>query len=122
MLLWHPPPAAAGAAIEQLGYSRHKRQRITHIFVCPRLMTHLLRKRLFKISDFLFHLPAGHRDTVWPAHMFEPLTFGILLPFTSSSPWVHRRSPSVLALEIEMRTVWQNPQGDERVVLWKLWD
>jgi hypothetical protein len=41
VFLWHPPPAAADVAIEQLGIARHKRPEFTHIFLCPRLLTHL---------------------------------------------------------------------------------
>lgn len=47
MFLWAPPPAAADVAVEQLGLSRHKRPDFLHIFICPRLMTHLWRKRLY---------------------------------------------------------------------------
>jgi hypothetical protein len=33
--LWHPPPAAARFALEELRRSRLKRQDSTHVFVCP---------------------------------------------------------------------------------------
>jgi len=36
--LWTPPPAAAGAAVEQLAFSRLKRPQLLHIFVCPHLI------------------------------------------------------------------------------------
>lgn len=119
--LWCPPPSAADVAIEQLSFSRHKRPELTHIFVCPRLMTYLWRKRLFKFADFTFSLPAGHNPMVWPESMFEPLTIGVLLPFLPSPPWVRRNSPPLLALEGELRSVWQTPQRDECAILRKLW-
>ena len=42
--LWAPPPGAADVAVEELATARHKREMLRHIFVCPRLMTHLWRK------------------------------------------------------------------------------
>ena len=37
--IWTPPPAAADAALEQLGQSVHKRPHHTHLVLIPRLMT-----------------------------------------------------------------------------------
>jgi hypothetical protein len=121
ILLWCPPPAAADVAVEQLSVSRHKRPYLTHLFICPRLMTNLWWKRLLKIADFTFTLPAGYNKNTWPAHMYEPLTIGILLPLLPSPPWFRRGCPSLLALEGELRAVWQNPQGNECALLRKLW-
>jgi hypothetical protein len=84
VLVWTPAPAAAKAAIEELGLSRHKRPHLTHIVACPRLCTHSWRKRLYKIADYVFFLPAGRRPTVWPAHACEPLIVGVVLPLPSS--------------------------------------
>jgi hypothetical protein len=36
---WDPAPAAAGAAVAELGLSRHKRPHLNHVFICPRLFT-----------------------------------------------------------------------------------
>lgn len=119
--LWTPPPAAAGAAVEQLAFSRLKRPQLLHIFVCPHLMTHIWRKRLFKTVDFTFALPAGHRANLWPAPMFKPLIVGVCLPFLPSHPWSRRATSSVLAVAGQLSGLRTAPQRDERAVLWQLW-
>jgi hypothetical protein len=121
VFLWAPPPAAADVAVEQLGLSRHKRPTFLHIFICPRLMTHLWRKRLYKLADLVFSIPAGYRTGLWSMNMYEPLTIGILLPFLPIAPWSRRRSPPILEVERKLHEVWKDPQGDERVVLRELW-
>jgi hypothetical protein len=55
--LWAPSPAAAYAAVDELGLSRHKRTSLLHIFLCPRLCTHLWRKKLYKVADLVLELP-----------------------------------------------------------------
>jgi hypothetical protein len=62
IFLWTPAP----------GGSRHKRPGLTHIFICPCLMSHLWRKHSFNTADITFALPAGFRLAVWPDLMFEP--------------------------------------------------
>jgi hypothetical protein len=96
--LWHPPPAAADVAIEQLSFSRMKHPSLTHIFLCPCLMTHLWRKKLLKLADLVFSLPVGVRPAVWPSCMFEPLVVGIILPHLSVAPWSCRSTPALLAV------------------------
>jgi hypothetical protein len=119
--LWTPPPAVADVAVEQLAYSRHKRPEIVHIFICPRLMTHRWRKRLFKLSDLVFNVPAGCRDGIWPASMFEPLVVGLILPFLSAPPWLRRNTPPILDLAGQLRGVCSSPQGHFRDLLCQLW-
>ncbi len=119
--LWAPAPGAADAAVEQLAFSRHKRPGLAHIFVCPRLMTHLWRKRLFKTADITFALPAGFRPAVWPDVMFEPLIVGVCLPYSASPPWSCRSTPAVLEVVGELSGLRQDPERDERLVLRKLW-
>jgi hypothetical protein len=116
LFVWTPPPAAARAAIDQLSISRHKRPSLTHVFICPRLFTSIWRKRLFKLADCVFYVPAGCRS-FWPQSMYEPLIIGLLLPFASAYPWQHRRSPEILALEGFLRKVWTKQDGDEQPVL-----
>lgn len=121
--LWAPPPAAADVAIEQLSFSRHKRPDLTHVFVCPRLMTHRWRKRLYKISDVLFNVPTGACCSAlfWPAHMYEPLVIGLILPFLPTSPWLRRDTPSVLDLAGALRGVWSQSPGADRDILRQFW-
>jgi len=120
--LWHPPPAAADVAIEQLAFSQLKHPGLSQIFLCPRLMTHLWRKKLFKLADIVFTLPVGVRPDVWPSHMFEPLVVGIILPHLLVAPWSCRFTPTVLAMGCAMSSVWATVPGDECSLLWQLWD
>jgi len=39
IFVWAPPPAAADAAMEELRKARHKRQKLTHVIIVPRLMS-----------------------------------------------------------------------------------
>jgi len=129
--LWHPPPAAAGAAVEQLSFSRHKRPDLLHMFVCPRLLTQMWRKQLLKVADLVFTLPVGSRPNMWPASMYEPLVIGLVLPFLPVFPWIRRRTPTLLEVESQLRGVWDSPEGSEcgnfgnnrggRVVCYRVW-
>jgi hypothetical protein len=118
-LLWCPPPAATQAAVNELSVSRQKRTHINHVFLCPRLCTHLWRKRLFKISDLVLEIPAGARP-FWPADMHEPLLLGLTLRFAVVPPWQLRLFPGLLDLGRQVRGVWFNEKGDERPLLQQL--
>jgi hypothetical protein len=77
VFLWHPAPAAAEAALEELCLAHHKHPHLRHVFICPRLFTHTWRKRLFKFVDLTFNLSPGFILGVWPASQHEPLVIGI---------------------------------------------
>jgi hypothetical protein len=115
--IWHPPPAAAGAALEELRKARLKRQESTHIFLCPRLLTPEWMKALFKVSDVVFQVPAG--PSFWPKGMFEPLTVGIVFPFISSPPWQLRGTPKMLSMVRKMRRVFEEGGLDAGNILFK---
>jgi hypothetical protein len=97
IFLWAPPPAAAYPAVDELALSRHKRTHLLHIFVCPRLCTHLWRKKLYKTADIVMELPP-HKVPPWLLVMHEPLIIAFVLPFVSFLPWVLRSSAPVLEL------------------------
>lgn len=42
--LWTPAPAAASVAVDELSLSRLKRPHLLHIFICPRLCTHVAQE------------------------------------------------------------------------------
>ena len=115
-----PAPVAAFKAMSELVRARHMDPYTSHIITCPRLMTHQWRKTLMKTADLVFYVSAGFRN-YWPTHMYEPLMFGILLPFRKHPPWQIRQSEYVLGVERELREVWKKGRGDERTVLRKLW-
>ena len=85
-LLCPPPPAAADVVMEELLTSRHKRDYINHVIIIPRVMTSIWRKRLHKLCDLVFEVPAGKRP-FWPASEHEPLIVGLMLRFSLCSPW-----------------------------------
>jgi hypothetical protein len=117
--LWSPPPAIGDVAAEELEISRHKRDDLSHIFLCPRLMTYAWRKRLMKICDVVFTIPPGSR-TFWPSSEHEPLLLGLTLRFSPRSPWQVKRCPQFLAMAGELQGMWACPEGVERDLLRQL--
>ena len=76
--VWAPAPAAAGAALELLGESIHKRPTSVHVVLIPRLFTSSWREQLGKTSDILLTIPLG--CLAWQADNLEPLILAISLP------------------------------------------
>ena len=116
--LWAPAPAAADVAVEELRCARHKRQQSTHIFLCPRLMTYRWRQALHKVADVVLTIEA--RWDFWPESMFEPLIFGLCLPFGFDRPWCMQKHPKVVALGVELQRVWKTESWDARPILRQL--
>jgi len=80
--IWRPAPAGAKGAVEELRCARHKQQKSTHVFICPRLMAYLWQCELLKEADLVFHVPTG-AGVFWPTSCHEPLIVGVCLPFIS---------------------------------------
>jgi hypothetical protein len=114
--VWSPPPSLADVALDELEESRHKRKHLNHIWIAPRLMTYLWRKRLHKICDIVFSIPPCSRP-FWPLHEHEPLLIGLTLHFSVSSPWQTKFTTGVLDLERALSTVWASPGEHERDLL-----
>ena len=76
--LWMPPPAAMTTVLELFNDDRLVRPHFPHVFVVPRLMTHLWRKQLSKDADLIFSVACG--PEFWPKEMHEPLIILIVLP------------------------------------------
>jgi hypothetical protein len=119
IFLWIPPPAAAYAAIDELALSRHKRTHLLHIFICPRLCTHLWRKKLFKTADIVLELPPRPVPP-WTLDMHEPLILAFVLPFVSFFPWELSSTIPVLDLGRQVQRLWKDTQGDVGPLLWEL--
>jgi len=117
--LWTPAPAAASVAVDELSTSRLKRPHLSHIFCCPRLCTHLWRKKLYKIADVLVELPSGHRHG-WPSCMHEPLILAFVSPFVPHPPWQLRQTPRVLDLGRTVRRMWCDSGTDVGPILREL--
>ena len=103
--VWTPAPAAAWIALEELRKARIKRQKSTHIFICPRVMTPEWLKQLNKVSDVVVTVPIGH--PAWPKAMFEPLLIGLIFPFVRHNPWQLRGTAKMYALERKLRALWK---------------
>jgi len=121
ILLWHPAPAAAEVALEELCMSRHKRPLLRHVFVCPRLYTHAWRKRLFKSADLVFNLSPGFLPGVWANHQHEPLVVGIFLPYRTSPPGVMKDTLPLLGIQDRLRRSFATRDSNLHVVLADLW-
>jgi hypothetical protein len=116
---WAPAPAAASAAVDALALSRFKRPSLLHVFLCPRLMTNLWRKKLFKVADIVLELPPGP-CAVWPACMHEPLLLGFVFPLLSCPPWHLRNAALVLDLGRSVRQMWHSSHQHVRPLLQQL--
>ena len=89
--IWAPPPAAALEALKQISNSRTKKMdRVTHVFICPRLLyQEEWRRRLEKEFDIWFFLSPGD---VWTHNCFEPLVIGLCFPLNRQQyPWLLRQ-------------------------------
>jgi hypothetical protein len=117
--LWCPAPGAAECAVDQLLISRHKRPHLNHVFLCPRLLTHTWRKKLFKVADLVLELPAGLHPS-WPASCHEPLILGLTLRFIHCSPWQLRGTPTILDLGRTVHRLWKAQDSNVRRILCKL--
>lgn len=107
--VWTPPPAAAQIAIEQLRAARVKRERSTHVFIVPRLMSPEWLRQLYRVSDLCLELPF---DKFWSkSAQHEPLIIGFVFPFLSHRPWQLKRSGAFLGMARAMRRVWRDSEG-----------
>ena len=104
--LWVPPPAAMETVVELFNDDRLAHPRIPHVFLIPRLMTHLWRKQLGKDADVMFAVRAG--TSVWTSDMHEPLYVLIVLPITHVSghrgPWTLRGGEATSQLNLQLET------------------
>ena len=129
-------------ALELLCEDRLAHPQWPHVFVVPRLMTHLWRKDLMKNADLLFTVPA--QVPFWTARQFEPLIVAIVLPLmyvpSYTGPWLVRgtnegeRAEQALRrgfkgegethdagelheLDRDMCEVWEDAESGSRLVL-----
>jgi hypothetical protein len=121
VFLWALARAAAYAAVDELSLSRLKRPHLLHIFICPRLCTHMWWKKLFKVADVVLELPSGPRPE-WSACMHEPLILALVLPFIPHPPCQLRQTPRLLELGGTVCRLWHHPGADVRCLLRELCD
>jgi len=105
LFLWHPPPGAADAAIEEIRKARLKRRSSGHIIVIPKLVTTLWLKQVYKAADIVLTIPPIHK--FWNPNMCESLIIALLFPYSRSFPWQFRNTPKLIASSREMRRVFK---------------
>jgi hypothetical protein len=118
--LWNPPPAAAEIACEEIRKARTKRDKSSHIFICPRLLTPYWRSHLHRAADLILEIPAG--GEYWPIEMHEPLILAIFSPRLSHRPWQFRQSPSIVELGDRLQRMWRLGDYSQGPILRKLWE
>jgi len=117
LFLWHPPPAAADAALEEIRKARLKRRVSGHVIVIPKLVTTQWLKQVYKASDIVLTIPAT--NTFWPSTMCESLILAILFPYYRSYPWQLRSTPKLMASGREMRRLFKEDEMAQRNFLRK---
>ena len=117
--LWNPPPAAADIACEEIRKARTKRDKSTHIFICPRLLTPYWRSHLHRSADLILEIPAG--GEYWPIEMHEPLILALFFPRLQHRPWQLRQSPSIMELGDRLQRMWRLGDYSQGPILRKLW-
>ena len=114
--LWSPPPSAMETVVELFNEDRLVNPHIPHVFVLPRLMTHLWRKQLRKDADLMFEVAPG--SPFWPKCMHEPLIVLIVLPIGFvphyRGPWSLQGSGLTLELGEQLRTGFKRPEEHGR--------
>jgi len=91
------------------------------IFLWPRLCTHMWRKKLFKVADFVLEIPPGKQEE-WPSQMHEPLILAFVLPFLPFYPRHLRNLSGVLELGGTVRSLLDHSGSDVGHVLHQLCD
>ena len=116
--LWSLAPVIAEVALEECLKAVHKQTDAYHIFVIPRLFSPRWIRLLYKLADFVFHIPPGSPH--WPCSAHEPLFVGISLPLLNRHPWTLRRTPLLVGLERQLREVQATGESDGGDILRKL--
>jgi len=111
--MWVPPPAAMETVLELFNEDHLVSPHIPHVFMVPRLMTHLWRKQLAKDADVVITLDSGNPS--WKREMHEPLMLLIVLPLSHvpsySGPWVAKGTEPAVKLESQCQrisTLWRS--------------
>jgi hypothetical protein len=118
--LWIPPPAAMTTVMELFAEDHLVNPHLAHVFVIPRLMTHMWRKHLFKDADLKFYVQAG--APFWPRSMHEPLTVVVVFPLAHvvdyRGPWTVRGRPHTERVIEQLDLRFKRPeQGGRREFL-----
>ena len=114
--LWLAPPAAMETVMELFDEDRIVNPHLAHVFVIPRLMTHLWRKKLFRDADLRFYVRAG--VPFWPSSMHEPLPVVVVLPLAHvenyRGPWIVKHRPQTGAFGERLDAEFGRPRDHGR--------
>jgi hypothetical protein len=117
--VWAPPPCVADQCLEELRRARHKRQRSTLIFVCPKIMSYAWQRQLFRSADVVLQIPAGH--VAWEETQYESLLIGFYFPFLQYEPWQLKNSNTLLGMARRLQRMCKVDTGASGLVLRELW-
>ena len=108
----------AEVALEECPKAVHKRTDAYHIFVILRLFSPRWIRLLYKLANFVFHIPPGSPH--WPCSAHECLFVGILLLLLNRHLWTLRRTPLLVGLEPQLREVQVTGESNGGDILCKL--
>ena len=117
--LWHPPPAAADVALEELRKARLKRRNSTHVLLIPKLVTTLWLRQLYKAADVVLTIPPNF--DFWPSNMHEPLYLAFVFPYSRHYPWQLRSTPKLIATQRSLHRMLRAPPVAPRDLLRKFY-
>ena len=113
-----PPPEAMETIMEVFNEDRIAHPWNPHVFVVPRLMTHLWRKHLGKDADLILTVTLGEKFWGKPQH--EPLIVTVVIPLSHVNdyrgPWLVKGYDEAQSLTRELSTGFKysrdrRPQG-----------
>jgi hypothetical protein len=118
--VWSPPPCVAEQCLEELRRARHKRQRSSHVFVCPKIMAYAWQRQLFRSADVVIQIPAGH--PAWGTEQYESLLIGFYFPFLTHEPWQLKNTNTILGMARRLQRLCKTDPSSSGVVLRELWE
>ena len=114
--LWIPPPAAMETVMELFAEDHLVNPHLAHVFVVPRLMTHLWRRHMLRDADLHFYVQAG--APFWPRSMHEPLTVVVIFPLSYvnsyQGPWIVRDRPDTSETARLLHAEFRRPKENGR--------
>jgi hypothetical protein len=86
----------------------------------PTLLSHEWFRRLSRIVDLYFVLPAGS-IAEWPDNMYEPLTVGLYLPLFRHQPWDWKQVSFMVPFGIALSSMYKDGDPSAGNLLRQFW-
>jgi hypothetical protein len=90
------------------------------VVLVPGLLQHEWGRRLRRVTDVHFTIPAGSIPE-WPEEMFEPLMVALYLPLFRCRPWDWKRVPFLVPLGIALSKMHKESPTSAGPILRKFW-